>query len=83
MKCAICHNGTTEEAYSSMLLERGVTTLVFKRIPSHVCTNCGEEYISSEMSRKVLTQAEEAMQRGITLELLDFSEQGQHTSFSP
>jgi YgiT-type zinc finger domain-containing protein len=45
MKCVICRNGITKEAYTSLVLERDQTTLVFKSIPAQICNNCGEEYI--------------------------------------
>jgi len=44
MKCAICRNGTTQDGYTSIVLERDETTLVFKQIPAQICDNCGEEY---------------------------------------
>jgi YgiT-type zinc finger domain-containing protein len=43
MKCAICRNGITEEGYTTVVLEREQTTLVFKRVPAEICNNCGEE----------------------------------------
>ncbi len=57
MKCAICRNGMTESGYTTLLLEKGDTTLVFKNVPAQICSNCGEEYISSEINRAVLNRA--------------------------
>ena len=48
MKCATCKNGSTQSSFSTIVLERDTMTLVFKRVPSQVCDNCGEEYISSD-----------------------------------
>jgi len=73
MKCAICRNGMTESGYTTVLLERNDTTLVFKNVPAQICTNCGEEYISSEISRAILSRAREESDRGITLEMLRFA----------
>jgi len=56
-----------------VVLEQGNTTLVFKKVPAQICDNCGEEYISSEVNRKLLHHARDEMNRGITFELLEFA----------
>ena len=48
-------------------------TLVFKRVPSQVCDNCGEEYISSEINKELFNQAEKEYARGVSVELLNFA----------
>ncbi len=73
MKCAICRNGETENGFSTVVLEKDDTTLVFKRVPSEICKNCGEEYISAKVNRKLLNHAREELKRGITLEMLNFA----------
>ena len=73
MKCAICRNGNTEKGFTTVTLERDKTILVFKRIPANICNNCGEEYISSDVNRKLLNFARNEINRGITLELLEFA----------
>jgi YgiT-type zinc finger domain-containing protein len=57
MKCAICTNGVTENGFISILLEKEQTTFVFKNIPARICSNCGEEYVSSEVNRAILNRA--------------------------
>ncbi len=73
MKCAICRNGMTENGYTTVLLEKDYTTLVFKNVPAQICSNCGEEYVSSEINRAILSRAREESGRGITLEMLRFA----------
>ncbi|MEA1968873.1 MAG: type II toxin-antitoxin system MqsA family antitoxin [Thermodesulfobacteriota bacterium] len=73
MKCAICKNGFTEQGFTTVVLEHDNTTLVFKRVPAKICDNCGEEYISSDVNKKLLNHAREEINRGITLELLEFA----------
>ena len=73
MKCAICRNGQTEDGFTSVILEQNNTTLVFKRVPAKICDNCGEEYISSEVNKKLLSHARDEINCGITLELLEFA----------
>ncbi len=73
MKCVICRNGNTEGGFTSVILEQKNTTLVFKRVPAQICDNCGEEYISSEINRKLLRHARDEINRGVTLELIEFA----------
>ena len=73
MKCAICRNGITEKGFATITLEKNSTILVFKRVPAEICDNCGEEYISSETNKKLLTCARNEINRGVSFELLDFA----------
>ena len=73
MKCAICRNGNTEDGYTTVVLEKDKTTLVFKHVPAKICDNCGEEYISSEVNKTLLRHAREELKRGVTLGMLDFA----------
>ncbi|MCI5146468.1 MAG: YgiT-type zinc finger protein [Candidatus Electrothrix sp. AR3] len=47
--------------------------MIFKQVPSEICENCGEEYISSEVNRLLLRHAREELNRKVTLEMLRFS----------
>jgi YgiT-type zinc finger domain-containing protein len=73
MKCAICRHGTTSEGYTTIVLERDQTTVVFKKVPAQICDNCGEEYVSAAVNTALLRQAEEEWERGIILEMLNFA----------
>ena len=37
MKCAICRHGITAEGDTTVVLERGQTTVVFKKVPAQIC----------------------------------------------
>lgn len=73
MKCAICRNGKTNEGRATVVLERDQTILVFKAVPAKICDNCGEEYSSSEVNRELMRRAKGELNRGITLELLNYA----------
>jgi YgiT-type zinc finger domain-containing protein len=73
MKCVICRHGTTTEGYTTIVLERDQTTVVFKKVPAQICENCGEEYVSAAVNKALLRQAEEEWERGIILEMLNFA----------
>lgn len=73
MKCAICKNGKTKKGFTTVVLEKDDTTLVFKKVPADICENCGEEYISSDINSNLLKLAEDALKRGTTLEMMNFA----------
>lgn len=73
MKCATCRNGTTKEGFSTVVFEREGMTLVFKQVPSQVCDNCGEEYVSSKINKELFAKAEMEYSRGVSVELLNFA----------
>lgn len=73
MKCAICRNGYTEPGYATVVLEKDQTTLVIKSVPAEICDNCGEEYLSAEINKRLLQLAHSERSRGITLEMLEFA----------
>ncbi|AGA33973.1 hypothetical protein TVNIR_2330 [Thioalkalivibrio nitratireducens DSM 14787] len=53
-----------------MTLQRGDTTVVIKDVPAHGCDNCGEYYLSAEMTEKVMALAEAAVRKGAEVEIL-------------
>lgn len=73
MKCAICQNGSTTEGSTTLVLERGQTLVVFKSVPAQICSNCGEEYVSSAVNRTLLSRAQREWEEGIILEVLNFA----------
>ena len=72
MKCVICKHGETEEKMTSVTLERGIATFVFKNVPALVCANCGEKYVSDEISAQLLEKAETALRDGVTVDIREF-----------
>jgi len=72
MKCAICKVGETRAGRTAVALQRGIMTLVFKNVPGEVCQNCGEAYVSEEVSRQVLEAAEEASRAGVQVDVREF-----------
>jgi YgiT-type zinc finger domain-containing protein len=73
MKCAICRHGNTFDGRVTIVLDKEQTTLVFKDVPAQVCDNCGEEYLSSETNKRLLKLAKDAINRGVSLELLKYA----------
>ena len=72
MKCVVCKQGETAPGRVTVMLERGETTLVFKRVPANVCSNCGEEYVDEEAAEHVLKVAEEAAKAGVQVGIREY-----------
>ena len=73
MKCVICQHGDTENGFSTVTLERNESVLVFKQVPADICDNCGEVYLESAINQALFCQAEKELQRGVFLEMVNFS----------
>ena len=73
MKCTICKQGETLPGKTTVVLERGKTTVVIKDVPADICENCGEYYLTEEMTAKVIEMAEEAVKHNAEIEVLRFA----------
>jgi YgiT-type zinc finger domain-containing protein len=69
MNCVICKQGQTKAGLVTVTLEREGAIVVFKRVPAEVCENCGEYYLSDEVTGELLEQAEEAITSGAEVEI--------------
>lgn len=74
MKCVICKSGETETGATTLTLVRPLrelskdVTIVVKRVPAQVCSNCGEAYVDESTSAEVLRIAEQAIHAGTPVE---------------
>ncbi|MCP5064023.1 MAG: type II toxin-antitoxin system MqsA family antitoxin [Ignavibacteriae bacterium] len=73
MKCVICKQGKTKKGFVTVTLQRENTTIVFKEVPADVCENCGEYYLSENITKKLLKRAEESVKKGAEVEILRFA----------
>lgn len=73
MKCVICKNGETVDGLVTVTLERDGCTVLFRGVPAEVCDNCGEYYLSEELTDKLLTRAEAAVKSGAEIEILRYA----------
>ncbi len=51
-KCDIC-GGELKPGFTTLELWRGETLVVIKDVPADVCVQCGEAYISAEVSERL------------------------------
>ncbi|MFN0010057.1 MAG: type II toxin-antitoxin system MqsA family antitoxin [Phycisphaerales bacterium] len=72
MKCPICKHGNTRPGTGSVTLDRGGITVVFQDVPAEVCDHCGEQFIDSATSSKLLTEADRAARSGVKVEVRSY-----------
>lgn len=70
MDCVICKNGTTDPGKVTVTLERGNSLIAIKEVPADICNNCGEYYLSAEMTKEVLKKEDEAYSKGVDIEVI-------------
>jgi YgiT-type zinc finger domain-containing protein len=73
MKCVICKNGKTVPGTTTVILNRGEATVIFKNVPADICENCGEYYLSTEVTREILAKAEDSMKNGVEVEVRKYA----------
>lgn len=73
MNCVICKLGETSEGRVTVTLTLNELTIVIKHVPAQVCENCGEYYLSDDITDKVLKLAELSAARNAEVEILRFA----------
>ncbi|MDQ1352118.1 MAG: hypothetical protein QG657_2424 [Acidobacteriota bacterium] len=73
MKCVICKNGNADPGIVNVPLQRGDCTIIFKNVPADVCDNCGEYYLSEDITDQLLKKAEDAVRKGAEVEILRYA----------
>ena len=73
MNCVICKHTETESGYATVVLTRGASTVIIKNVPADICKNCGEYYLSSEMTKNVYRMAAEAVKKGAEIEIIQYA----------
>ena len=69
MKCMICKHGETKQGTTTVTLEKGSSTIVFKEVPAQICDNCGEKYIDEATTKGLLNKAREIMKNGVEVDI--------------
>ena len=72
MKCVICRQGETKAGKTTVTLERGDLTLVFKHVPADICANCGEQYVDNVTSAGLLQTAESSAKTGVQVDIREY-----------
>ena len=72
MECVICKNGKNNDGLVTFTLERDNVIIVFKNVPALVCENCGDFYLTEEVTRKLLEIATTTLEKGVEFEIINF-----------
>ena len=73
MKCVVCKHGETHQGRTTVTLEKNGSALVVRNVPAEVCENCGEAYVSAEVTRSLLASASETLKKGVELDIREFA----------
>ena len=73
MTCLICKQGQTKPGRTTVTLQRGECTVIIKGVPADVCENCGEYYLSEDVTRELQDRAEVAVRNGAEVEILAYA----------
>jgi YgiT-type zinc finger domain-containing protein len=65
--------GETSAGQVTVTLQRGDLTVLIKNVPAQICENCGEYYLSAEITDQVLKQAEASAAKNAEVEILRFA----------
>jgi YgiT-type zinc finger domain-containing protein len=73
MKCVICKTGEIHEGTVTVTLQRDNSIVVSKGVPADVCDNCGEYYLTPEVTERLLKRANRATADNTEIEVLQFA----------
>jgi YgiT-type zinc finger domain-containing protein len=73
MNCVICKHGNTQAGSTTVTLQKGESTIIFKGVPADVCDNCGEYYLSESVTEQLHMRADEAVKNGAEVEILRYA----------
>ncbi len=76
MKCTICKNGDTRKGVTSITLQRDGATFVVRDVPADICQNCGEAYVSQNVSRTLLKRCELSLKSGVLVNISEYDGSG-------
>jgi YgiT-type zinc finger domain-containing protein len=72
MKCVICKEGEYRAGFVTVVLTRDESTVVIKKVPGYICSQCGEYELDSEVLKSVQAIAESAFQKHAEVEIIGF-----------
>ncbi len=73
MQCVICKTGETGPGTTTITFDRAKTVVVIREVPADVCRQCGEAFLSTEVAQIVSDRADEAVRKGVEVEIVRFA----------
>jgi YgiT-type zinc finger domain-containing protein len=68
----ICKHGETIQGTTTVTLEKGSSTIVFKDVPALICDNCGEKYVDEKITKDLLKSAADIIKSGAEVDIRKF-----------
>jgi YgiT-type zinc finger domain-containing protein len=72
MKCFICNQAETIPGRTTVLFERGHTSLTINNVPARVCSLCGEAYADEAVTAALLHQAGKIARAGTKVAVREY-----------
>lgn len=72
MRCTICKLGECREGFTAVTLTRGESTIVVKTVPADICQNCGNYYLSDQVSMQIMKLAEHSIQSNAEVDVIAY-----------
>jgi YgiT-type zinc finger domain-containing protein len=73
MTCVLCRQGETHPGAADVTLPRRTSIVIIRGVPAQICENCGEYYLSDDVSERVLAQADAAVTRGAEIAIVGYA----------
>ncbi len=73
MTCVICKTGTYKSGVTTVVLTKDDSAIIIKGVPAEICDQCGEYILSSDITGKILSLANEAWKNGTEVEIRHFA----------
>ena len=73
MTCLICKTGTYKSGFTTVVLTKGDSAIIIKQVPAEVCDQCGEYILSDEVTKKIMSMANEAWNKGSEVEIIKYA----------
>ncbi|OQX98699.1 MAG: hypothetical protein B6I20_10790 [Bacteroidetes bacterium 4572_117] len=73
MECVICKTGTTKQGKVTVTVDIKGTVVVIRNVPAKVCSNCGNYYLSSEISKLIVKKVQQAVKKGVEIEIMQLN----------
>ncbi len=72
MNCPSCKTGQLSPGKATVTLERAGAIVVLKNVPANICDNCGEYYLSADVTKSVLEKAEASVANGADVDVRQY-----------
>ena len=70
MKCVICKTGETKPGKVTVTVDVKGTVVVIRDVPAKVCSNCGNYYLSSEITKLITEKVQQSVKKGVEVEVI-------------